>query len=121
MNRDLAAAAEHVWHAYVASLNDRGYDQQRPKLMLDQSSYRLFVRDLCIYTEYDGLVYRPMWRGLQPTPIHVGPPIPELASDETPSTIYARADEPFCMYIEVQKANGRVVYFDHPDTDKRYL
>jgi len=61
----------------------------------------------------------PVWRGLRIVFHHGGAPIPIAGVYPEPMAI--PYDEPFCMYIEVVKRNGRRVYIDDRQTDKQFL
>lgn len=56
------------------------------------------------------------WRCM-PVVVHKGSPVSGMPSDPVAEII----DEPFCMYIEAIKHNGRREYFDNAKTDEQFL
>lgn len=60
------------------------------------------------------------WRGLTMVLRALLPAASDISKfDEIPAeSIY---QEPFCMYMIMTKANGRISYIDNPNTEKQFL
>ncbi|TDH35745.1 hypothetical protein E2A64_10445 [Pseudohoeflea suaedae] len=97
-------------------------DYKSAKIKIDRSTFYALRQDPYSMRHLDLCGGQMKWYGV---PIEIcAMPMPEPMWGDDCGAEYADCvlpKEPFCLYIEYEKRNGRRGYIDDPQTDKAYL
>lgn len=83
--------------------------------MMDLQASRLAHHDASLEFGQEGS----KWKTI-PFKYHVGA-VPFAPFNDSPMEVVEMSPEPFCLYIEAIKNNGRRIYIDDKQTDKQFL